>query len=118
MSDTVKQELKFLQSLLDLTKVKPNLNKKVTAMQSFKKAASDLVKSGQISEESLTLFMAEYELSKQIQEAKNQRDAANKIIKELEAKKEQISQAKKDDRGGTSRSYVDPCSRPVIRSSC
>lgn len=113
MSETLKQELKFLQSLLELTTSKPNLDKNETAMGKFQNSAKDLIKSGQISNESFNLFMKDYELTLEIDRAEREYKEAKERLAKLKSQKTTISEAK-----SKSRTIADPCGRSIIRSHC
>lgn len=120
ITDTIKQELKFLQALWELTAMKPNSDKTVTAMGAFTKSAQKLIKDGQIAQESLDLFLEDYELTKQIKEAKIQAEDAKKKLQELVIKQSQIKEAKKEAVSPKIIRTVDPCggSGRIIRSHC
>jgi len=127
MSDTVKQELNFLQSLLDLIKIQGSADKTDTCLNKFKKAAENIISTEQISKASYDLFLHDYELTKEIQELKDKKKKIQEQIKSLdeqinilEEQKEIISQAKNPSvKKEKTQQFADPCShRGVIRSSC
>jgi uncharacterized protein YlxW (UPF0749 family) len=128
MSDTTKQELKFLQSLLDLIKMQGSTDKTETCLEKFKKSAENLVATEQISKESYDLFIKDYELVNEIKELQDKKKNLQELLKALEGQintleeqKEAISQAKNPSiKKEKPQQFVDPCSRgvPIIRSSC
>jgi uncharacterized protein YlxW (UPF0749 family) len=126
MSDTTKQELKFLQSLLELIQMKGSTDRTETCLSKFKQSAEDLVTTGQISKASYDLFLHDYELTNEIKELqdkkKNLQDqiiSIDKQLNTLEEQKETISEAKNPSVKKAQKT-VDPCSRSVgiVRSSC
>ncbi len=126
MSDTTKQELKFLQSLLDLIQIKGSANKTETCLGKFKQSAENLVTTGQISKESYNLFLKDYELTNEIKELQNKKKnlqdqiiSIDKQLNTLEEQKETISEAKNPS-VKKAQQIVDPCSRSsgIVRSSC
>ena len=97
---TMKKELRFLEALMELTKSKTSKNSVVV---SFKASAQKLVKEGQISQDSLNVFLEGEELETKLEKAKVAARKANKELDDLKAKKAKIVQAKLEDTGKTRR---------------
>jgi prefoldin subunit 5 len=128
MSETTKQELKFLQSLLELIQMKGSTDRTETCLSKFKQSAEDLVTTGQISKASYDLFLHDCELTNEIQELKDKKKkmqeqlkSLDKQINTLEEQKETISEAKNPSiKKEKPQQLSDPCSLGggIIRSSC
>lgn len=112
MNELTLQEIKFLQQLWDFLTTKFTDQK--TKQNEFDHTVVKLIESNQISSISYETFMMEKTASKEIEELKLQKKALEKQIEDLETKKNNLPHIKMKPQ----KTYVDPCSRTIIRSSC
>jgi hypothetical protein len=115
VSMTINSELKFLESLFELTKAKMGAgasNPEVLAI--VKVQAKKLVGEAQITQEALDMFLEDASIDEKLQAAKVKSVKAKAEFDKLLKQKDRIARAKLGGRQVVS----DPCSRSVVQSHC
>jgi len=117
MSQAMKNEIKFLEAFLELTKSRGGKSlSSGQVLKNFKFESNKLVKNNQISAESLALFIDRISLDSQIEEAENKIKEATAERNALRLKQNSLTQSPKAPVRTTI--TADPCASPANQSHC